>query len=100
LVAASRAERAQAQNRERALSFLKAKLIHLMEQEKVEEISALRTKVKPEWGSQLRSYVLNPYQLVKDHRTETETSQVDAVLAGDLDKFIESEVELLGITGT
>ncbi|HTY39583.1 MAG TPA: PCRF domain-containing protein, partial [Candidatus Paceibacterota bacterium] len=100
LVAASRAERAQAQNRERALSLLKSKLAQLMEQEKVEELSALRTKVKPEWGSQLRSYVLNPYQLVKDHRTETETSQVDAVLAGDLDKFIESEVELLGITGT
>ncbi len=93
LVASSRAERAQAQNRERALSLLKGKLVHLMEEHHTQEFEALRTKVKPEWGNQLRSYVLNPYQLVKDHRTETETSQVDRVLAGDLDIFIESEVE-------
>ena len=59
-----------------------------MEQEKVDEISKLRTKVKPEWGNQIRSYVLNPYQMVKDHRTEVETGRVDDVLAGDLDIFI------------
>lgn len=95
LVSSSRAERSQAQNRERALVLLKAKILHLMEEHHTKEFETLRTKVKPEWGSQLRSYVLNPYQLVKDHRTETETSQVDKVLAGDLDIFIESEVELL-----
>jgi peptide chain release factor 2 len=98
LVASSRAERSQAQNRERALSLLKAKLVRLMEEHETQELSALRTKVKPEWGNQLRSYVLNPYQLVKDHRTDVETSRVDEVLAGNLDMFIEAEVELLGET--
>ena len=64
-----------------------------MQQEKVDELSKLRTKVKPEWGNQIRSYVLNPYQLVKDHRTNVETGRVDDVLAGDLDIFIEAELE-------
>lgn len=93
MVASSQAERSQIQNREKAMKLLKAKIIQLMEAEKIEEVSSLKTKVKPEWGSQIRSYVLNPYQMVKDHRTETETSQVDKVLAGDLDIFIESEIE-------
>ena len=92
--AASQVERSQAQNRERAMKLLKAKLFQLMEKNQVAELAALRTKVKPEWGSQIRSYVLNPYQLVKDHRTEVESTQVESVLAGDLDKFIEAEVEL------
>ena len=61
----------------------------------MKELRELKTKVKPEWGSQIRSYVLNPYKLVKDHRTEVETPNVDSVLEGDLDKFIEAEVELL-----
>jgi len=89
----SRAQRSQQQNREQALKILKARLFQLMEQEKVEEVGALRTKVKPEWGSQIRSYVLNPYQMVKDHRTEAETSRVDEVLAGDIDMFIEAMLE-------
>ncbi|MBI4094796.1 MAG: PCRF domain-containing protein [Candidatus Liptonbacteria bacterium] len=91
--AASQAERSQAQNRERALALLKAKLFRLMESEKASELSALRTKVKPEWGNQIRSYVLNPYKLVKDHRTGVETTRVEEILAGDLDAFIEAEVE-------
>jgi peptide chain release factor 2 len=95
LAVSSQAQRSQAQNREYALKLLKAKLFHLMEKEKVDELSKLRTKVKPEWGNQIRSYVLNPYQLVKDHRTDVETGQTDAVLAGDLDKFIEAELEML-----
>ncbi len=95
LTVSSQAQRAQAQNREYALKLLKAKLFNLMEKEKVSEIGALRVKVKPEWGNQLRSYVLNPYQMVKDHRTEAETAKVDAVLAGDLDLFIEAELEML-----
>jgi peptide chain release factor 2 len=86
----SRAQRSQAQNREYALKILKGKLFQLMEQEKVDEVSALRTKVKPEWGNQIRSYVLNPYQMVKDHRTDVETSRVDEVLAGDINQFIEA----------
>ena len=93
IAVSSRAQRSQMQNREFALKLLKAKLFQLMEQEKVAEIGSLRTKVKPEWGNQIRSYVLNPYQMVKDHRTDAETSQVDKVLAGDLDLFIEAELE-------
>ncbi len=93
LSAGSQVERSQAQNREKAVRLLKAKLIQLMEKNQVQELDALRTKSKPEWGSQIRSYVMNPYQLVKDHRNEVETSRVDDVLNGDLDIFIEAEVE-------
>jgi peptide chain release factor 2 len=92
-VVSARTERSQMQNREYAVKLLKAKLFARMEKEKVDKLEGLRTNVKPEWGNQIRSYVLNPYQLVKDHRTETETAKVDNVLAGDLDIFIESEIE-------
>ncbi len=95
IVVGSRNERSQAQNREQAMKMLKAKLIQMMEQAHLDEVTKLRTKVKPEWGSQIRSYVLNPYQLVKDHRTDVETSQVQKVLDGDLDMFIEAEIEKL-----
>jgi len=92
--AASRAERSQAQNRERAMALLKTKLIEQMKKNQADEVSALKTKVKPEWGSQIRSYVLHPYKMVKDHRTNVETNDVDGVLVGDLEKFIEAEIEL------
>jgi peptide chain release factor 2 len=95
IAVSSRAERAQAQNRERALKLLKARIFQLMEKNQVKELSELRVKVKPEWGNQIRSYVLNPYQMVKDHRTDVETAKVHEVLAGDLDLFIEAEVEKL-----
>ncbi len=95
IAASSQAERSQAQNRERAMKLLKAKLFQLMEKHQTQELAGLRTKVKPEWGNQIRSYVLNPYQLVKDHRTEGERSDIEAVLYGDLDKFVVAEVELL-----
>ncbi len=88
----SRTERSQAQNRARSMKTLKAKLIKLMEEKQTDELSQLRTKVKPEWGSQIRSYVLNPYKMIKDHRTGVETGQVEKVLEGDLDLFVESEV--------
>jgi len=90
--AASQVERSQAQNRERAFNLLKAKLFKLMEENQVKELDKLKVKAKPEWGSQIRSYVLQPYQLVKDHRTDVETSQVDKVLNGDLDLFVESDI--------
>ncbi len=93
---ASRAERSQSQNREKAMSLLKAKLMLMMEKTQAKELSELRSNAKPEWGSQIRSYVLNPYQLVKDHRTEVEKGNVDAVLnRGEIDEFIEAEIELL-----
>ncbi|MEN9342120.1 MAG: hypothetical protein RIQ54_376 [Candidatus Parcubacteria bacterium] len=95
VVVSSSAQRSQMQNRETALALLKARLVSLMEQHHVAELAHLRVTVKPEWGSQIRSYVFNPYQLVKDHRTHVETSNVDKVMEGDIDEFIESEVELL-----
>lgn len=94
LSAASQTERSQAQNRERALNLLKGKLVKLMEEEQAEKFEELRTKVKPEWGNQLRSYVLHPYKLVKDARTDVETSDAEGVLNGELDKFIDAEVQL------
>lgn len=90
--AASRAERSQAQNRERAEAMLKTKLIELMKETQAEEVSALKTKSKPEWGSQIRSYVLHPYKMVKDHRTNVETNDVEGVLGGDLEEFVQGEV--------
>lgn len=93
IAVASQAGRSQSQNRERAIEILKAKLIKLMEENKIKEINQLKIKVKPEWGNQIRSYVLQPYRLVKDHRTNVETAQVDKVLDGDLDMFIESEIK-------
>ncbi|MEK7451322.1 MAG: peptide chain release factor-like protein [Patescibacteria group bacterium] len=92
LATASRVERSQHQNRERAMKLLKAKLTKLMEDTKAKELSQLRSKVKPEWGSQIRSYVLNPYKLVKDHRTGIETTNVDGVLGGDLDLFVQGDI--------
>ena len=93
IAVSSRAQRSQQQNREAALHILRAKLFQIMEQEKVDEVGALRTKVKPEWGNQIRSYVLNPYQMVKDHRTGAETARVDDVLAGGIDLFVEAMLE-------
>ena len=94
IAAASTAERSQAQNRERAMKLLKTKLVRLMEKHQADELSDLKTKAKPEWGSQIRSYVLHPYKMVKDHRTNIETGDVDNVLGGGLDEFIEAELQL------
>jgi peptide chain release factor 2 len=86
-----RAERSQHQNRRMALKMLKAKLYELELNRRTEAKDKYEAgKEQISWGSQIRSYVLQPYQLVKDLRTEYETSQVDAVLDGDLDAFIES----------
>jgi peptide chain release factor 2 len=92
--AGSRAERSQLQNKDHAMKLLKSKLFHLMQQKQEKELSNLRIKTTPEWGNQIRSYVLHPYKLVKDHRTKIESSQPDEILDGNIDKFIESEVEL------
>jgi len=84
-------ERSQEQNRERALAILCAKIFKKMQEEKksIEEIFKKDYGKDIEWGNQIRSYVLHPYKMIKDHRTEIETSQVEEVLAGDLDRFID-----------
>jgi len=91
LMVVCRAERSQLQNRRMALKMLKAKLYEIELAKRNEDKAKYEAgKDQIAWGSQIRSYVLQPYQLVKDLRTEHETAQVDAVLDGDLDEFIES----------
>jgi peptide chain release factor 2 len=84
-------ERSQTQNREFAMRILRARLLELRQAEREEERAVLRGEyTKAEWGSQIRSYVLHPYQMVKDHRTDHETGNTQAVLDGNLDDFMES----------
>ena len=84
-------ERSQHQNKEKAMQMLKAKLYLLKEQEKKEELSGIRGEVMDNgWGSQIRSYVLQPYTMVKDHRTNEESGNPSAVLDGALDNFINA----------
>ncbi|HEX9332387.1 MAG TPA: peptide chain release factor 2 [Anaerolineales bacterium] len=84
-------ERSQTQNREFAMRILRARLLELKQAEKEEERAVLRGEyTKAEWGSQIRSYVLHPYQMVKDHRTEHESGNTQAVLNGELDEFMEA----------
>jgi peptide chain release factor 2 len=91
IVASCQNERSQTQNREMAMKVLKGRLLALKQQEHKEKIEELRGEYqKAEWGSQIRSYVLHPYHMVKDHRTEFESGNTEAVLDGDLDPFIES----------
>lgn len=89
LVSSAQQERSQAQNREKAMQLLKAKLVKLMEEKHEKEITSLKTKVKPEWGHEIRSYVLHPYKQVKDHKTGKKFSKVENVLEGDLDILLE-----------
>jgi peptide chain release factor 2 len=89
-------ERSQAQNKDKALTMLEAKLYKLQDDErKAKEKGMYVSKsTANEWGSQIRSYVLHPYKLIKDHRTNVETSQAEKVLNGDLEEFIEAEKDL------
>lgn len=90
-------ERSQEQNREKAVQVLKGKLFKIREDERKAAESGMYVSktTEIEWGNQIRSYVLHPYKMVKDHRTEVETSNVDAVLEdGELEAFIEAEREL------
>jgi peptide chain release factor 2 len=86
-------ERSQAQNKEKALALLAGKVYAFNEEQHERELKGLSIEktMKIEWGSQIRSYVLHPYQLVKDHRTDVEVRNTDKVLAGDIQVFIDAE---------
>jgi len=95
LRASSQVERLQGQNRKIAMQVLTAKLVALREKEKEKEIEKIKgKKVSAEFGNQIRSYIFQPYKLVKDHRTGVETSNVEEVLDGNLDPFIEAEIKM------
>lgn len=89
-------ERSQAQNKEKALDILRGKIFKLREDERIakEKGMYISKTTDAEWGNQIRSYVLHPYKMVKDHRTDVETAQIDNVLEGDIDLFIEAEKSL------
>ena len=94
LVAACQSERIQGENKKKAMKLLCSKLYQLSLKEKEEEISQLRSHLPAnEWGSQIRSYILHPYQMIKDHRTGLKSGNPESVLDGKLDKFIESQIK-------
>ena len=91
LVVTCQNERSQMQNRENAMRVLRARLLEIKRLEQEKQLSELKGDyVKVEWGSQIRSYVLHPYHMVKDHRTQFEVGNTQAVLDGDIDPFIEA----------
>ena len=84
-------ERSQHQNKEIAMRILMARLMEIEMKKRDEELARIRGEhISPEWGNQIRSYVLHPYQMVKDHRTDLSVSNADAVLDGELDEFIST----------
>jgi peptide chain release factor 2 len=100
IVAQSQNERSQTQNKETAIKVLTARLLERQLEEKEEELRKLRGEhVEAGWGNQIRSYVLHPYQMVKDLRTQQETSNTTAVLDGDLDAFMQAELERVATGG-
>ncbi len=95
IVVSCQVERTQGANRQQAMKMLKAKLFRLREKQGKEEIKKIKGETKSvEWGSQIRSYVLYPYKMIKDIRTKVETVKVEKVLDGDLENFIEAEIRL------
>lgn len=95
LVVTCQNERSQSQNREFAMRILRSRLLEIQKAEKEEEIAILRGEyTKAEWGSQIRSYVIHPYQMVKDHRTEYETGNTQAVFDGGLDDFMRAFLQM------
>jgi peptide chain release factor 2 len=100
IVVACQQERSQFQNKERAMKMLKSRLYQLKKEEEEPKRDALNsTKKKIEWGSQIRSYVFHPYNMVKDHRTDVETSNTQAVMDGDIDEFIQAYLLEYGSKG-
>jgi peptide chain release factor 2 len=95
IVASCQTERSQARNKEKAMEMLYSRLYQMFEEKKEKELLKIKGKeVSPSWGNQIRSYVFQPYKLVKDLRTGVETKDVQSVLDGDLDKFVEAEIKL------
>lgn len=94
LVVTAQTERSQLQNRENAMKLLRAKLWVLKQTETKNQTQSLKSTLQASWGTQIRSYVLHPYHMVKDLRTQVETSDTDSILGGDLTEFIEAEVRL------
>jgi len=92
----STSERSQAQNKEKALQILKGKLFAMREEEKKMREKGLHISKSTsiEWGNQIRSYVFHPYKMIKDHRTDVETSNIDKVLNGDIEIFLDAEKNL------
>ena len=94
-------ERSQHQNKDKAMQMLKAKLYLLKQQENAEKASGIRGEVKEiGWGNQIRSYVMQPYTMVKDHRTNAETGNVDSVMDGNIDLFINAYLKWISVGGT
>lgn len=95
IVVACQSERLQGKNKERAMSLLMSKLYQFEQEKKEKEVSQIKgEKVSASWGNQIRSYVLHPYKMVKDLRTEVESSQPDKVLDGEMEEFIEAEIKI------
>jgi peptide chain release factor 2 len=96
LAAHAESERSQAQNKEKAMAILLGKIYKRMEEERIAKEKGMYVSktTQIEWGNQIRSYVMHPYKMVKDHRTLVETSNIDAILDGELDEFIEAEKAL------
>ena len=91
IVVSCQTERSQHQNREYAMRILRAKLLKRQDDERTEELARIRgERSNPEWGHQIRSYVLHPYKSVKDHRTNLQSTNPDGVLEGEIDQFIEA----------
>jgi len=101
IIVACQQERSQFQNKERALKMLKSQLYQRRKEEEEARLSAIEsTKKRIEWGSQIRSYVFHPYNMVKDHRTDVETSDVQGVMDGALDEFIKGYLMEFSSKGT
>ena len=96
IVISCQSERSQIQNKETAMKMLKSKLLELKEKEKKDKIEELKGVQRDiAWGSQIRSYVFCPYTMVKDHRTNYEVGNVQAVMDGDLNDFMESYLKMI-----
>ena len=96
IVVACQNERSQVQNKETAMKMLVSKLVELKERENMEKLADIKGEMKKiEWGSQIRSYVFHPYKMVKDHRTNAETGNTDAVMNGDIDMFITAYLKMV-----